>query len=154
MLAAYTFATAACNPATATPLLVQRLTRHACVMQGILADQALRLLADSTWTSLDISFSTVSDACMQNVIKSLPNLLTLDITGCKFHPRTLQLLGQHCPQLQVLRLGMCQYHRPDSIRKKPRATEMGCACRYTACHAVQGMLVYLLMILFHQPSKA
>lgn len=44
---------------------------------------------------------------MQSVVQTLPNLLALDITGCKFHPETLQLLGQHCPQLQVLRLGAC-----------------------------------------------
>lgn len=39
-------------------------------------------------------------------MQSLPNLLALDLTGCRFHPRTLQLLSEHCPQLQVLRLGI------------------------------------------------
>lgn len=75
-------------------------------VQGILTDQALKLLVDSTWTSLDLSFSTVSNASLQEALQSLPNLLVLDISGCKFQPRTLQMLGKHCPQLQILRLGM------------------------------------------------
>ena len=77
-----------------------------CLIQGILTDQALQLLVDSTWTSLDVSFSTISDDGLQSAMQSLPNLLALDLTGCRFHPRTLQLLSEHCPQLQVLRLGI------------------------------------------------
>lgn len=77
-----------------------------CLIQGILTDQALQLLVDSTWTSLDVSFSTISDDGLRIAMQSLPNLLALDLTGCRVHPKTLQLLSEHCPQLQVLRLGI------------------------------------------------
>ena len=75
------------------------------MLQGLLRDETLKLLVDSIWTSLDISFSSVTNDGLLYVMKSLPALLHLDITGCYFTTQTLQALSQHCLQLQVLRIG-------------------------------------------------
>ena len=67
--------------------------------------KALEMLIDSSLTALDISYSRVTDAALQNALQTTPNLLSLDVTGCQLSQRTVRALGTWCPQLQVLRLG-------------------------------------------------
>ncbi|KAL0052743.1 hypothetical protein WJX82_006893 [Trebouxia sp. C0006] len=73
--------------------------------QGLLTDPALAMLVDSSWTSLDISESCVTDAGLQTALQTTPHLLSLDLTGCIVSQRTVRSLGSWCDQLQVLRIG-------------------------------------------------
>ena len=74
--------------------------------QGLLTDAALAMLVDSSWTSLDISGSCVTDAGLQTALQTTPHLLSLDLTGCIVSQRTVRSLGSWCDQLQVLRIGL------------------------------------------------
>lgn len=73
---------------------------------------ALNLLVDSSWTSLDVSNSSVADTAVQAALQCTPHLLSLDLTGCAVSQRTVRSLGEWCPQLQVLRIG-CNHVRDD-----------------------------------------
>ena len=74
--------------------------------QGLLTDAALAMLVDSSWTSLDISESCVTDAGLQTALQTTPHLLSLDLTGCIVSQKTVRSLGSWCTQLQVLRIGL------------------------------------------------
>ncbi|KAA6424335.1 MAG: hypothetical protein FRX49_05547, partial [Trebouxia sp. A1-2] len=73
--------------------------------QGLLTDAALAMLVDSSWTSLDISESCVTDAGLQTALQTTPHLSSLDLTGCIVSLKTVRTLGSWCDQLQVLRIG-------------------------------------------------
>ena len=68
-------------------------------------DPALEALTDSSWTCLDLYSSNVTDSGVQKALASTPQLLLLDLTGCKVSLQTIRMLGSWCPQLQVLRIG-------------------------------------------------
>lgn len=74
--------------------------------QGLLTDAALAMLVDSSWTSLDISESCVTDAGLQTALQTTPHLSSLDLTGCIVSLKTVRTLGSWCDQLQVLRIGL------------------------------------------------
>ncbi|DBA86040.1 TPA: hypothetical protein ACH3X1_005568 [Trebouxia sp. C0004] len=75
------------------------------LVQGLLTDAALAVLVDSSWTSLDISESCVTDTGLQTALQTTPHLLSLDLTGCIVSQQTVRSLGSWCTQLQVLRIG-------------------------------------------------
>lgn len=74
--------------------------------QGLLTDAALAMLVDSSWTSLDVSESCVTDTGLQTALQTTPHLLSLDLTGCIVSQKTVRSLGSWCGQLQVLRIGL------------------------------------------------
>lgn len=74
-------------------------------LQGLLDDSALALLIDSSWTCLDLYGSNVTDSGVQVALANTPQLLLLDVSGCKVSQHTIRKLGSWCPQLQVLRIG-------------------------------------------------
>ena len=74
-------------------------------MQKLLDDSALAVLIDSSWTCLDLYGSNVSDSGVQQALGNTPQLLLLDLSGCKVSQQTIGKLGSWCPQLQVLRIG-------------------------------------------------
>ena len=74
--------------------------------QGLLTDAALAMLVDSSWTSLDISESCVTDTGLQTALQTTPHVLSLDLTGCIVSQKTVRSLGSWCTQLQVLRIGL------------------------------------------------
>ena len=63
------------------------------------------MLTDGSWTCLDLHGSNVTDSGVQKALASTPELLLLDLTGCKVSHQTIRMLGSWCPQLQVLRIG-------------------------------------------------
>lgn len=79
---------------------------HVFLAQGLLTDAALAMLVDSSWTSLDISESCVTDAGLQTALQTTPHLLSLDLTGCIVSQKTVRSLASWCDQLQVLRVGL------------------------------------------------
>lgn len=86
------------------PLAILVQTVQPC-LQKLLENSALDLLTDSSWTSLDLSDSIITDSAVQTALGRTPQLLSLDLTGCKVSQQTIRLLGSWCPQLQVLRIG-------------------------------------------------
>ncbi|KAL0036758.1 hypothetical protein WJX79_008838 [Trebouxia sp. C0005] len=87
--------------------------------QGLLTDAALAMLVDSSWTSLDISESCVTDAGLQTALQTTPHLSSLDLTGCIVSLKTVRTLGSWCDQLQVLRIGCTNIH-DDHVWAFPR----------------------------------
>lgn len=85
--------------ATSSILIVQYY------LQRLLDDSALALLIDSSWTCLDLYGSNVTDSGVQQALANTPQLLLLDLSGCKVSQQTIRKLGSWCPQLQVLRIG-------------------------------------------------
>lgn len=86
------------------PLAILVQTVQSC-LQRLIDDSALDLLTDSSWTCLDLSDSIITDSAVQTALGRTPQLLSLDLTGCKVSQQTIRLLGSWCPQLQVLRIG-------------------------------------------------
>ena len=61
-----------------------RLTHEGvCLMQGVLNDVSLPLLANDTWRILDVSTTpvTISEAALLATTAGLPALQCLDVTG-------------------------------------------------------------------------
>ncbi len=75
-------------------------------IQGMLTDQALLLLLDEDFVSLDLAHArSVTRDGVAVVLRELPLLRTLDLSHAAFHPASLASLAQTSPLLEVLRLG-------------------------------------------------
>lgn len=80
-------------------------------MQGLVTDATLSLLADDEWNVLDLAgCAQLSDGGVLEALARTPRLRAIDLSGCSLSTATLRLLPQHCPLLQVLRLGAA--HKP------------------------------------------
>lgn len=73
--------------------------------KGLIDDHAINLLLDSSWTTLDVADSSLTDRALQAALKTTPHLLSLDLKGSRVSQMTVRSLGTWCPQLQVLRIG-------------------------------------------------
>ncbi len=76
-------------------------------MQGLMDDEALRMLADEDWVVLDLAgCSNITAAGLAAVLPMLGYVAAVDLTACGgVRAATLRLLAASCPAVQELRLG-------------------------------------------------
>ena len=71
------------------------------LVQGVLDDTALQLLANELWDLLDVSSTSVSEAGLLAAVAHTPLLHTLDVTGC------VKLL--HMPVIHAGSMSLTEY---------------------------------------------
>ncbi|CAK9309611.1 unnamed protein product [Citrullus colocynthis] len=95
----------------------------------LLNNDVIISLADSSWETLDVSGSEVSDFGLAEVAKTCKFLRAVDISRCnKITPAGVSELVQHCCSLETLRCGGCP-RSDDTARRcldifKPRLDDI------------------------------
>ena len=78
----------------------------ALTAQGALTDEALSMLVDEDFVSLDLAHaSALTHRGISAAVGGLPLLRTLDLSHTAFLPSALPELAETCPLLEILRLG-------------------------------------------------